>query len=565
MTCQCNAQQKPPANESSTNVGLCNACRTRVPAAFIKRDGQVFIRKECPSCGANESLVSSEADIWQGKRDLWQYVPTERLSCSLQCDHFKFEHKPTVVFVDVTNRCNMNCPICIANVRGMGFEYHPPLKYFEKVFAAIGRMNPKPMVELFGGEPTVREDLLEIIKLGRKYGLKPRIVTNGLKLADENYCRELCKAKVRFRLAFDGRNEDIYQRLRGSSAVYAKKMKAFSNLAKYSRRKHAIVACAARNINEQYIGDLIDFCHENMNIISELGIIPLTENWPEGDFEHVERTTLEDVEHMVERSVPGGDVEFVPAGMMHGLRKAREFLKKDSRSEMLMLGGVHPNCESMTLLISDGQRYRSANNVFKMPLKQICAEVLARSRRIDARLSQLDPKKRFDRLRGQALVIRTYAPLILRVVSVKQLLKGHPVLNTLRIFGGLLVGRSLRDLLHQHVNPLRVLRVAGLPFEEYHSIDAARLENCKAVFAYEDVEDGQVKTIPGCTWYLYRNDYLRKISYKWGKAPTTPQKSPEEYGIGEGVRIPVPKMPSSAFISEANTFMQDAQQPERTS
>jgi len=64
--------------------------------------------------------------------------------------------------------------------------------------------------------------------------------------------------------------------------------------------------------------------------------------------------------------------------------------------------------------------------------------------------------------------------------------------------------------------PKRILRVAGLPFEEEHSIDAARLENCKAVFAYEDVEDGKVKTIPACLWYPYRNPILEKISKKYG-------------------------------------------------
>jgi hypothetical protein len=57
-----------------------------------------------------------------------------------------------------------------------------------------------------------------------------------------------------------------------------------------------------------------------------------------------------------------------------------------------------------------------------------------------------------------------------------------------------------------------------LPFEEQHSIDAARMENCKAVFAYEDAEDGKVKTIPACLWYPYRNPLLEKLSKKYGIA-----------------------------------------------
>jgi hypothetical protein len=66
-----------------------------------------------------------------------------------------------------------------------------------------------------------------------------------------------------------------------------------------------------------------------------------------------------------------------------------------------------------------------------------------------------------------------------------------------------------------------------LPFEEQHSVDAARMESCKAVFAYEDTDDGQIKTIPACMWYPYRNPLLEKLSKKYGttKNPVEPDAS----------------------------------------
>ena len=54
-----------------------------------------------------------------------------------------------------------------------------------------------------------------------------------------------------------------------------------------------------------------------------------------------------------------------------------------------------------------------------------------------------------------------------------------------------------------------MLRVAMLPFEEQHSVDATRLENCKAVFAYED-ENGEIQTIPTCMWPPYRDVVLKE-------------------------------------------------------
>ena len=66
----------------------------------------------------------------------------------------------------------MQCPMCIASVQ-IGTEYHPPLEYFDKIFKKLATFKTKPFVELYGGEPTVRDDLLEIIKMARSYGLRP--------------------------------------------------------------------------------------------------------------------------------------------------------------------------------------------------------------------------------------------------------------------------------------------------------------------------------------------------------------------------------------------------------
>ncbi|MFA6133751.1 MAG: radical SAM protein [Phycisphaerae bacterium] len=500
-----------------SNLGLCNiaTCRARVPAEFFFRDNQVWIRKICPTCGPSESLVSSDAGVWQAKRDLWQYVPTDPEVCTLNCDRCGKDHKPNMVFLDVTNHCNMNCPICIATIRGMGFDFNPPLSYFEKIFAELGRMQPQPVVQLFGGEPTMREDLLEIIAIAKKNGLRPHVVTNGLRLADEEYCRKLCEAKVPMRFAFDGRSADIYERLRNNRGAYDKKMKALENLKKHSRRRHAIIACAAWGINDHLIGDMFQYCHDNRDLISDVGIIPLTENWEPGTFDAAKTTTMEDVEKMVQQAIPGGEVEFIPAGLAYALKKPRSFFRANPRSEVLLLAGVHPNCEAMTLLISDGKAYRGINHYLTKPFSQVAVECATLCRKIEPKLDRLDPTKYWQRLRGRMLLIRTLGPWVLRTIRFGRLW-GNPITAVVKP----LVARLRRKYGEHSANrlPRRILRVGMLPFEEQHSVDAARMENCKAVFAYEDVDDGKVKYIPACLWYPYRNAFLEKLSTKYGVA-----------------------------------------------
>jgi molybdenum cofactor biosynthesis enzyme MoaA len=524
--------------EQERNLGLCNndKCRARVPAEFFFRDNQVWIRKQCPACGPSESLVSMDAAAWKAKRELWNYVPPTKAPCSLKCDACQKNHKPNMVFVDVTNRCNMNCPICIATIRGMGFDFNPPMAYFDYLFGEIAKIEPSPVVLLFGGEPTVRNDLLDIIGTAKKHGLKPHVVTNGIRLADEEYCKKLCEARVPFRFAFDGRNADIYEKLRHNRAAYDKKMKALANLSKYSRRKHTIIATAGKGFNDQYIGDLIQFVHENRDLIADLGIIPLTENWKEGAFEASQHTTMEDVEKMVASGVPGGEVEFIPAGLSYAMKKPRSFFRhKNPRSEILLMAGVHPNCESWTLLVSDGKTYRSVNHYLRKPFSKMAVEFAAKAKKIEPKLDRLDPQKFWQRHRGRMLILWTFAWWVMSSVRF-----GRLIGNPFKALWRLIFGRPGRTPVGDNATPRRarrVIRVGMLPFEEEHSIDAHRLENCKAVFAYEDLEKAgasgaacaagsapgtegngheKVNYIPACLWYPYRNPRLEKLSGKYG-------------------------------------------------
>jgi len=529
----------------SNDLGICGKCRRRVPAEHVIRDGKVYLRKHCAPCGDTESLVSNDAATWQRKREIWGYDGSTAAHCGLQCDQCHVDHHPTIVFLDVTNRCNMNCPICIANIGSMGFDFNPPLAYFDKVFRRLGTLDPVPMVELFGGEPTVRDDLVEIISLARSHGVKCRIVTNGLRLADEAFCRRLCEAKVHFRVAFDGTHPEIYRRLRKNPAAYDKKIKALENLKKHSTRKHTILCCAARHINEQYIGELIQFCHDNMDFIDELGFLPLTENWEPGTFEAVEPTTCEDVEQMVEQAVPGGGVELFSAGLLHCLRTARSFFRPGTGSRYLMLGGDHPNCESMAFLVSDGKQYRTASRFLKMPANDIIRELRERAAAIEPRLRRLDPRCRLQRLRGQLLILRTFLPLARRAAKLRPLLNCLSPTAALKALAGLARGRWPSDLPRAHFSLPRVLAIVTLPFAEHRVIDAERLHGCRAVFAYEDVADGRVKTSPACTWDLYRDRFLEGISGKYGTVES-PLADPSAHTRTEEPCSPVVKAVSTS-------------------
>lgn len=496
------------------NYGVCEKCLARVPADFVIREGKVLLRKNCHECGQTESLVSSSAEVWQRKRQVWQYDEASQRACRLNCHTCHYRHPLRIVFVDVTNRCNMNCPICVANIPGMGFEFNPPLAYFEKVFKAISELPTDPAVMLFGGEPTVREDLFEIIELARSYHLKVRLVTNGLKLADEDYCRRICEAKVPVLIAFDGLDPEIYTRMRKSPEACRQKLKALENLKRLSRSKTVIMCCVARHINDKHLPDLLDYVHENRDFVAGLYLLPLIETWEEGEFQTDVSTNMEDVEEILDAAIPDEKVEFLPAGITYHLLTALQFFG----SPRLTFGAVHPNCESATFLLSDGGRFHALSHYLKRPLDEIGAELVRRAKDLEPRLRRLDPARRLQRWRGRWLVLKSLAGWARRSLDLRRTLKGNPAITTLRILAGLMLGRRFKDLLRKHSRVQSALTIIILPFEEHHSIDGARLEMCKAGFAFEDPETGEVRTVPVCAWSLYKNEVQRKLAEKYAPA-----------------------------------------------
>ncbi|MCD6416274.1 MAG: radical SAM protein [Planctomycetes bacterium] len=496
---------------SAMNYGICESCRKPVPAEHVIRDGKVFLRKDCPECGVTEAMVSSDAATWQHKRDIWHYDPEQFQGCLLNCHTCRRQHTPRMVFLDLTNHCNMNCPICIANVPGMGFDYHPPIQYFEHVLDHLARMAPQPTVHLFGGEPTVREDLFDIIEMAHEKGLRVRIVTNGLRLAEPEFCKRLCDAGVPVLLGFDGRDPEIYNRMRKDPTAYEKKLKALENLRKFSRRKNTIMCCVARKINDRHMRDLVDFCHEGRDYISSLHLIPLTETWPEGTFETDVCTTMEDVEQIIDEAFPEEKVEFVPAGTGHYLERAMTFFG----SPRLTFGGVHPNCESATFFLSDGEGYHPIGHYLRKPLDEIAEQVILRANKIEGKLEELDPGRWFQRLRGRLIVVKALGGLVLGGLDFKKLMKGNRFISTLLITGGFLLGKRLKDLLRKYTNMSHTLAMIVLPFEEYHSIDGQRLLNCAAAFAFEDPDTDEVRLIPTCSFLHYKDGIYRKIAEKY--------------------------------------------------
>ena len=205
---------------------VCPVCLRNLPAELRRyADGQVCLEKTCPEHG------SFSVPVWQGRIRLEEWLlGTEPLpegsalgcpeNCGLCGEH---ETESCCVLLEVTNRCDLRCRYCFAC--GGTREEDPSREELERAIRDIAQRCGKPLIQFSGGEPTLRDDLPELVRCAKEAGCSyTQVNTNGLRLAREpEYVRRLAEAglDVVF-LQFDGTREEIYETLRGAPLLETK-------------------------------------------------------------------------------------------------------------------------------------------------------------------------------------------------------------------------------------------------------------------------------------------------------------------------------------------------------
>lgn len=309
---------------------VCPVCLKRIPAERVKEGGEVYLQKSCPVHGSFKTI------IWRGKPDFsaWYRVNNKAVhppttltqveqgcpyDCGLCPDH---RQQSCCVLLEVTQRCNLNCPICFADA-GKKEQADPDIKEIETQLRLLMETAGRCNIQFSGGEPTVRDDLPEIIATAHGMGyLFIQLNTNGIRLAeDPGYVKELKNAGLStVFLQFDGTKDEIYQSIRGRRLLEVKKA-AIDNCAR-NYLGVVLVPTIVPGINSGNIGEIIHFAIEGLPIIRGVNLQPVSYfgRYP-GVPEDRDRITLPEIMQAIEEQT-GGLVEannFVPTGSKHCL------------------------------------------------------------------------------------------------------------------------------------------------------------------------------------------------------------------------------------------------------
>lgn len=283
---------------SKTTSSVCPQCLQKVPASVVERGGHVFLSKECPSHGAEETLLSSDSRLY------WNAGPEGGKGCCA------LNHSCTMIF-EITERCNLSCPTCFS-ASGPQETWRMSLEDFQQKLERLlseGKRDAD-MVQLSGGEPTLHPDLERMVELCISRGIrKVYINTNGIRIAKEPELVARLAAiagrdRLQFYLQFDGFEERTHSLIRGARGLGPIKRQAIANL-----QAHALyvlpVMTVTKGINDQEIGAVIRMMleqHPRMNTVI------LQPAFYAGRYENErseQRMTLADVVHEVVEQTGG--------------------------------------------------------------------------------------------------------------------------------------------------------------------------------------------------------------------------------------------------------------------
>ena len=109
---------------------------------------------------------------------------------------------------EVSAICNMDCKFCFANWR----ENRKQLPY-EKVISIIDKLKEYGIeaINLTGGDPLLRNDIVDICKYCKEKGIMTIISTNGIELMNK---KEVLKYIDSINLPLDSFNPDIHNEMR---------------------------------------------------------------------------------------------------------------------------------------------------------------------------------------------------------------------------------------------------------------------------------------------------------------------------------------------------------------
>jgi tetraether lipid synthase len=346
---------------------LCPDCTQLIDAMIFEDAGKVVMEKHCPNHGDFRDVIYSDARLYLqmeqwtfgDNRGLENPVVTDATRCPDDCGLCNLHTSHTgLANVDLTNRCNLTCPVCFANANAAGYLYEPDFETVRKMLQALRDQRPVAgrIVQFSGGEPTIYPRFLDVLRMARDMGFShTQVATNGIKFTDLEFAEQCKDAGLHtLYLQFDGVCDEVYRRTRGA-ALWEQKLQAIENVRR-AGLKIVYVPTIVKGLNDNQIGDIIRLALEYIECSSGVSFQPVafTGRISRAELE-AKRFTLADFAHAVQKQTGIADPyqDWFPLSCVTPFSKLVSALRGEETTQL----SCHPHCSLGTYLFVDQNRH----------------------------------------------------------------------------------------------------------------------------------------------------------------------------------------------------------------
>ncbi|MCF2138805.1 MAG: radical SAM protein [Candidatus Lokiarchaeota archaeon] len=280
-------------------TSVCPECMEPIPAEIFvdPETNWVLMRKKCPKHGEFMDKISNNPEYYKWKNheavkldsnfsttpENIIKIPTQKgcpYDCGL-CD--KHQSAANLMIIDITNRCNLNCPICFANSNAAGRIVEYSFNEIVKIMEYFIKQRPyhAAIAQFSGGEPTLHPKILDIIKKANDLGFPHTMLnTNGIRMArSKEFCRQLKEVGLgAVYLSWDASSEQshqIYEKIRGKDLTDIKQQ-VIDNCREVGLDGIFLVSTIAKGVNDHEIGPILEYAKQNNDIIGGVVFQPVS-------------------------------------------------------------------------------------------------------------------------------------------------------------------------------------------------------------------------------------------------------------------------------------------------